>query len=372
MTNERVLYSGPQFSPMFEDGMFRYRVSAPVIKPLVDLSFTSRVPFTPNRDRFDVSGDYKLFSAIVDDMRQHAGILEPTAHWHNENAGRLSNGRENLAAPILYELDANSFEERYGTLQQMLNSYIGGHGMTTASPSDIEEYRRFVYAIDHLGLTGFDLDEFCRTYHALVTDLGSLLDVNAILGFVLPSDQNMIHILEIGAGYGRLAEVCHNILAGRCRYTIADSVPASLMFSYEYLRRQLPNASIGSFYAGDSFSDNFDIFIVPSWELKNIVHRWDAVVAIEAFQEMNNAHVEFYTDYMENSIDVGGLAYISGSWRYANQDAYEFSNKMQTLWLGNTPRSWTYVHPTHILRKGTRDFSRLNRIMLEHYSLNCS
>ena len=265
-----------------------------------------------------------------------------------------------------------SFDERYGTLRHMLDAYIGGHGMTVATAADIEEYRRFLYAVDHLGLTNYDLDGFCQAHRALVTDLGTLWDVNAVLGFVMPSEKDVIRIAEIGAGYGRLAEALHNVLAGRCRYTIVDSVPASLMFSYFYLRRQLPNAKIGSFYAGDTLTDDFDIYIMPSWELQNHQHRWDAVIAIEAFQEMNKVHVDFYTARMEASLSVGGLTYLSGSWRYINRDAYTFSNRMQTLWIGNTPRSWTYVHPTHILRKGDQDYSIVNRIFLENFSVNCS
>ena len=152
----------------------------------------------------------------------------------------------------------------------MLDAYIGGQGMAVATAIDIEEYRRFLYAVDHLGLTNYDLDGFCQAHHALVTDLGSLWDANGILGYVTPSEKAVIRIVEIGAGYGRLAEVLHNVLAGRCRYTIVDSVPVSLMFSYCYLRRQLPNAKIGSFYAGDAFTDEFDIYITPSWELQNV------------------------------------------------------------------------------------------------------
>lgn len=368
---QNMSYSGTHFSPIFEDGMFRYRISAPVIRPRTDLSFTSKSVFLPNLDRFDVPGDYKLFSAIVEDMRLRAGFLEPIAHWHNDNAGTLADGQENLAAPIVYGLDRSEFHQRYGTLRQMLDAYIGGHGMTVATATDIEEHRRFLYAVDHLGLTNYDLDGFCQTHRALVTDLGTLWDANAILGYVMPSEKDVVRVIEIGAGYGRLAEAFHNVLAGRCRYTIVDSVPASLMFSYLYLRRQLPNAKIGSFYTGDAFADDFDIYIMPSWELQNVNYRWDAAIAIEAFQEMNKAHVDFYTAYMETSLGVGGIVYLSGSWRYINREAYKFSNHMQTLWIGNTPRSWTYVHPTHILRKGDQDYSIVNRINLEHFSANC-
>ena len=220
--NQSVSYSGTHFSPVFEDGMFRYRISAPVIRPRTDLSFTSKLLFSPNLDRFDISGDYRLFSAIVMDMRRRAGFLEPTAHWHNHNAGALANGGVVPAAPIVYELDRSEFDERYGTLRHMLDAYIGGHGMTVATAADIEEYRRFLYAVDHLGLTNYDLDGFCQAHRALVTDLGTLWDVNAVLGFVMPSEKDVIRIAEIGAGYGRLAEALHNVLAGRCRYTIVD------------------------------------------------------------------------------------------------------------------------------------------------------
>jgi len=367
-----VVYSGMHFSPAFEDGMFRYRMSAPVIKPIFDLTFATTSVFSSHLDRFDISGEYEMFCSIVEDMRVNAGFFEPTAHWHNDNAGRLKSGRENLEAAIVYGLDKLEFDERYGSLKKMLDSYIGGHGMTSATAADISDYARFLYAIDHLGLTKFDLGQFCRLNRALVTDLGSVLDANAILGYINPSDKSVVRILEIGAGYGRLAEVLHNVLAGRCRYTIADSVPASLMFSYCYLRRQLPDAKVGSYYSGDTFSEDFDIFIMPAWELPKIEHRWDATVVIEAFQEMNKSHVDFFTEYMESSLNVGGLAYVSGSWQYANREPYAFSNRMQTLWLGNTPRSWTYIHPTHILRKTDQNCNYINRVMLQNFSLNCS
>ena len=50
--SQNISYSGSRFSPMFEDGMFRYRISAPVIRPRTDLSFTSKFLFSPNLDRF--------------------------------------------------------------------------------------------------------------------------------------------------------------------------------------------------------------------------------------------------------------------------------------------------------------------------------
>ncbi|MHA7852727.1 putative sugar O-methyltransferase [Roseovarius sp.] len=367
----KTVYGGQNFTKKFYNGMFGNKLEAPVIKAGKFELSCALDGWLATGDRLDVQGDFDRFHQITDDMQNNSNGLEPIRHWHVDNAGKLPDDDNYERGEKVYRLGPEEFEERYGSLRKMLDPYVGGEGMQPATAEDISDYERYLYAIDHLGLTSFDLVSLCEKLRPMVTDLGSIIDANMILGFAQPVEPNSYRILEIGSGYGRLTEVLSNILGGRCKYTLADSVPASLMFSYAYLKNVLPDANIGYHYNGDSIEDDYDIFIMPTWELMKTKAKWDVVVCVETLQEMSKHHVDTYMSFIERSTAVGALVYISGAWNYINKDAYQLSNEFETIWLANTPRSWSTVHPTHLLRRQDGDFGEVNRTMLEHFALRC-
>jgi hypothetical protein len=369
-------YGGPSFEPMFNDGMFRWRISAPVVIPASELPNISNTDFiSSSRDRFAVMGDYQNLSAIIEDMRLNAGGFEPIGHWHIHNAGNNDKDVshvEETSRHIVYSLSKEEFSTKYATLSLMLDPIVGRNGMQPVTEADLRSYERYLRAIDHCNLLEADLLAQARSGGWLLTDLGSIIDADLILGFALLPNQEKVRIVEIGGGYGRLAEVLVNVLGNNCHYVMVDSVPATMMFAYRYLRQALPNSKVGSFYEGDAYSADWTVYIMPSWQLEKLQSRsFNIAINIESFQEMSQYHVRTYLGHLTRLLGEGQLLYISNAWRYLYKDGFNIPTNFQTLMLQNTPRSWSAIHPTHILRKGRVDYSKSNAAILEHYRATC-
>jgi hypothetical protein len=380
MTFPLISYGGPSFKPVFADGMFRYRIHAPVLRPGGSNGLPPLKPNAPvstDPKRFSVSGNYDEFCQIVADMQANAGEFEPIGHWHIRNAGSNTADVSDVAhtsKEIVYSIDSDEFTAKYGTLELMLDPLVGRDGMQQASEAAVESFERYLRAIDWIGLVEPDLLAQARRNHWLLTDLGSLMDANLALGFGLFPPSVKPRILEIGGGYGRLAEVVVNLLDGKCHYVMADSVPATLMFAYIYLKRALPDHAIGSYFNGDKYHGEWTVYIAPTWRLKETIKpkTFDVAVNIESFQEMSARHVHLYLDQFCSAVTDSSLLYLSNSWRYLYKGSFDIPSDFQTLYLQNTPRSWTMVHPTHVLRKGGEDYSTVNAAMLEFFRATCS
>lgn len=369
-------YGGPGFEPIFNDGMFRWKISAPIVIPASDLPALSNSGFISSSiNRFEVSGDYENLTVIIDDMRLNAGALEPIGHWHIHNAGNNDKDVshvEETSHDIVYSLDKEEFSTKYATLSLMLDPIVGRNGMQPVTVADLRSYERYLRAIDHCNLLEADLYAQAKSGGWLLTDLGSIVDANLILGFALIPNQKNVHIVEIGGGYGRLAEVLINVLGNNCHYVMVDSVPATMMFAYRYLRQVLPNAKVGSFYEGDAYSADWTVYIMPSWQLEQLQSgSFNVAINIESFQEMSQYHVRTYLGHLTRLLEEGQLLYISNAWRYLYKDGFDIPVNFQTLMLQNTPRSWSPIHPTHILRKGSADYTESNNAMLEYFRATC-
>lgn len=370
MASTSTLYGGPDFKPFYADGLFRSRLHAPVLRPPTKISNVSTNFVSNESARFEVSGDYGKFCSMIEHMKRHAGVFEPIGHWHIKNAGENSSDItdfDETCQETGYEISPEEFHEKYGTLEQMLDPFLGRNGMRLASESDVTEYDRFLRAIDHLGLVRSDLERQVEEQSLRVGDLGSIMDLNIILGGAMPANNEKIKVIEIGGGYGRLAEAMVNVLQGRCHYLMIDSVPAALMFAEEYLRRSLPAFSIGSFFSGDEYSDEYAVYIAPSWQVANLPGTFDVGVNIESFQEMSADHVRLYIAELSKRLGVGGSLYISNAWNYIYKGGYEIGDDFKTLYLQNTPRSWTNVHPTHLLRRDSLEHGESNQAMLRYF-----
>jgi len=255
-------------------------------------------------------------------------------------------------------------------LDRLLDPYVGSTGKQPATPREVSNYSRYLRAIDHLNLCGDDLQSTVDRLSLLTSDLGSIIDANVCLGYPYYRDSKRIRVLEIGGGYGRLAEVLHNVLRGNCHHVLVDGVPATLMYAARYLRHHLPDARIGSYCEGDSYDSSYDVYVMPSWRLQEQnLSEFDIAVSISAFQEMNDVHVSTFLKIMSDAVGLGGVLYLSNSWQYLYTGSYPIPVRFETVWLANSPRSWTTIHPVHVLIKGgvDDDFTPNNTLMLSQF-----
>jgi hypothetical protein len=305
--------------------------------------------FRNHNRRLDIAGDKAQFDLIVQDMCLNAGALAPSDHW-NWNLG------EKTASPAGYTSEL--FEKNYDHLKKLLDPWVGVTGMRVLSEEAVRKYEGFLRPIDHMQLLPPDILAHGRANGWRETDLGSVLDLSLATMFFENQSKNGMAICEVGGGYGRVAEVFLEKLPKQLHYVLIDAVPASLTYAYSYLRSQYPELKVGSFYAGDEYDRSYNCYVLPSWRTEILEDAsFDICMNIESMQEMAQHQVDFYLHLFDRLAVFGAEIYLSNARDYVFKGQWNIPARWETLYLNNTPRSWTADHPTQILRKGEGDHS---------------
>lgn len=309
--------------------------------------------------RFDLFGDKELFYSIVSDMIEHGGDLSPSDHW-NWKIGKWHAELDNDTTGYTEEL----FDRNYSQLKMMLDPWIGVTGMKFIDDLAVTKYEGFLSSIDQLGLLPDDILSYGQSNGWRETDLGTVMDVNLIRTFSDQRQVSKIAVCEVGGGYGRLAEVMMSGLWDSMHYVLVDAVPGSLMYAYLYLKTQLPHLHVGAYFNGDPYNEDYDCYIMPAWHAHLLGSlSFDICVNIESMQEMEQHHVNYYLKLFDRLTIVEGQIYLSNARDYVFKGKWEIPNHWETLFLNNTPRSWTADHPTHILHKKSGDFSKRRSVL---------
>jgi hypothetical protein len=318
----------------------------------------------------NLTADREEFRRIFKDMCQSAGSFTPIPAW------LLCKLPDQIATEDLSEVIeiANSeevFQNEFSALEQRVAGWVGNaHKITDASVSnDVSNYAALLKRTDPLGLWQANVDDSRAADSMMVADLGSIMDLNFLYTFSFNADRKVTKILEVGGGYGRLAEAALNVFGKSIRYVLVDSVPVSLYYAKEYMERACPNIRVGSYYNGDAFDLNiFDCYIIPSWYFQEkSKEKYDICVNIESFQEMNQEHVDLYLNLFDRVSVDGATIYVSNAHDYLFQGKWQYPNHWQKVVCTNTPRSWTADHPTEIFIKNKGDFSSANAMLDDVY-----
>jgi hypothetical protein len=299
--------------------------------------------------RFEIAGDRAQFERIVQDMMNNGGNLIPSDHW-NWNLGET--------VKTLNGYTPELFDDKYSSLEKMLDPWVGITGMRVLGNEAVKKYESFLRSIDHLQLLPADILTHGNLNGWRETDLGSILDLSLITIYLANTPRERLAVCEVGGGYGRLAEVFLKVQHKRVHYVMIDAVPGSLMYAYYYIKSQFPELKIGSFYAGDEYDNSYDCYIIPSWRTSVLQKEFfDICVNIESMQEMQQHHVDYYLQLFDRLAISGGGIYLSNARDYVFKGVWNIPLHWETLYLNNTPRSWSADHPTHILRKNKGDYS---------------
>lgn len=314
--------------------------------------------------RFDLTADFAIFLQMIEDMKLNGKNLVPMGVW-DEYSVDTKKMNDITSSAFKEEIHA-IFLSKFSTMSLMMDPWVGCVGMQPVSEEQIEIYSPILKKMDHCGLVGDDLLATAKQQKMLNTDLGSLLDVNLLAGFVPLKKNKRFFVLEAGGGYGRLAEALTNALDVDFHYVLVDAVPSSLLYAREYLKKAFPNKKIG-FYLTDAYDQSYDFYILPPWHLDRIKSDFDLCINIESMQEMVQEHVDFYLNKFDELVKMDGTVYISNSQNYRFQGTWNFPTCWKMLICHNTPRSWTNAHPTIIFKKTTEDATVNNNIMVGLY-----
>jgi|GEM_PF-2025579 len=333
-------------------------------------------------DAFDIKGEKDIFDQIVADQKGHAQKLRPEKNWdleiggHNGQQYFLSqrSEKENIALEV-YSDDV--YYAKYSSLKQMLDPMVGCIGLQSIDNEVVKKYYDYLRRIDYLDILSYYFkangEMKDEAQGLIVTDLGSIIDINLIKSFLDPRLERY-NILEVGGGYGRLAEVFFNLKSkARIKYVLLDAVPACLMYSFLYLKKYLPDLRIGFYYHKDPYDmDLFDCYIMPSWhfDIFKCAGTFDCCINIQSMQEMNQYHVDFYLNMFDQVLkNDSGIAYISNEKDYIFQGKWSYPRNWKCLFKSRTPRSWTRNSPTEVFEKCSGSFEKQNELVDFVYSL---
>ncbi len=321
----------------------------------------------------NIAANREEFRRIFDDMRESAGPFIPTPTWL---LCKHPNEIENADLSEILDLAGSDevFQKEFSDLEQRMHGWVGGlnaNGILEDSALHlVENYASFLNRSDRLELWAANVDEPNIAKSLRVADLGSIMDLTFLYSYAFDPARKITNVIEIGGGYGRLAEAAFNVFGKSIRYVLVDSVPVSLYYSKKYLESVCPDIRVGSYYDGDKFDlSEFHCYIIPAWYFAELnKEKYDICINIESFQEMNQQHIDTYLQLFDRvSVDRATI-YVDNARDYIFRGNWNYPKHWQKLFCSNTPRSWTPDHPVEIFVKGTGDFSAQNAILDDiHY-----
>jgi hypothetical protein len=312
-----------------------------------------------------LSGARDLIKTAYNDLEKHQGLLCPSEIWNL--VARFSAHPEGLVDPSeIWNLAAHfsAYPEKLKnlTFDDILPLWVGRTARHELTTEVLEHYRPFLSEIDHLELlVPFLNAEISGQYTRMITDLGTIIDVNLIARNLKQSEGSHTYILELGGGYGRLTEAFLAIFENQVKYVMLDAVPESLVYAYLYLSKNFPDRRIGFYYCGHDFDlVTYDCYIVPTWRFEELNrYKFDVAINIDSMQEMTQQQIDYYLNLFDGVTKLGGEIYLSNSRDY-QQKEFRYPKRWHLLFKRNSPRSWTPHHPVEVFEKGDRNYERAN------------
>jgi len=316
--------------------------------------------------------DRGQLSTIVDDLQRFGGIYTPRATWITLDPRRRPDEMDRGDQYIADGFADLAVAKRMATMDRMLAPWIGAQRYSV-NAKVLRRYGDYIHAHDPLDLWSSNVANADILARYTIADLGSMIDLNFLHSYASFSTARRPVILEIGGGYGRLTEAAFNVLGRTLRYVLVDSVPGSLLYAREYLRRACPQIQLGTYYDGDPFElDRYDCYIIPSWHFEKLNNgqKYDICINIESFQEMSQEQVDIYLRWFSDIANDGALIYLSNAHDYKFNGEWNYPITWRRMLCARIPRAWTSDHRTEVFIKGTGDYSLPNAAIEAAYHWN--
>lgn len=226
-------------------------------------------------------------------------------------------------------------------LHTLIDDLIGIRGMSRPTKEEIGDYIEYFNSQKCFRWNKRKLIKDFFLTESLLTDLGSLIDLSIIMSVC---GMHKLNVLEIGGGYGRLAQAIHSNTSIFSQWNMVDVIPSSLLLAHDYLRRN--DVPVGQ-------CENSEyVRLLQLRELNSIEDdSLDLAINIESFQEMTQDYVDFWLQVVDTKCKVGAAFYQSNSFAYKNK----FQLSLKSNWIlehsYKIPRHWTESHRTEIWRK---------------------
>ena|SRR5215469_3848522 len=308
----------------------------------------------------DLNADRTEYDVLLEDMIRNGGMLIPDPNWlMTEDVSQPAENYDKSKA-LDFARSEDHYRRKVSTSASLMNAWVGSAAPPTRTA--ISKYRRFLEHCDPLELWQANVSTGGNAIPLSQQDLGTLMDVTLLHAFSPRCEKKVTTILEVGGGYGRLAEAVFNIFGPSVRYVMVDAVPASLYYAKKYLSCACPDARVASYYDGGTLDlSECDIAIVPAWHFEKLnTLQYDICINIESMQEMSQQHVDYYLNLFHSVADEGATIYLSNAHEYYFRGTFNYPRNWQKIFCANTPRSWSRKHPTEIFTKTSHDCSLSN------------
>ncbi len=159
-------------------------------------------------------------------------------------------------------------------------------------------------------------------------------------------DIRPMRILEVGGGYGKLARMILEVVAGPVEYTMVDAVPESLAHAEENMA-VYPN-----------------VRVVPAWGF--VPGEYDMCINIASMQEMSQEQVDYWIKLFGGHTVVGGVIFLMNSRDYHGR-TFAYPQRWVLLHKAPMHRSLTPDYPCEVFARVAYDVVGVNeRLELEY------
>jgi len=295
--------------------------------------------------------DESLLNKIHLDMSRYDKTFTPDECW------KLSN---------LFPDNTN--QRSKPKFDMMLAPWVGKSNIRKPDPALLADYLQYINSISKLSLLNGLKKQGLFTEDNLI-DLNTIIDIELIYSFLPDLHERSLTVLEVGGGYGRLCEGMFNVFGDKLKYVLVDAVPASIYYSYLYLKKSLPGINIGFYYQDDRPDlEKYDCYIVPSWHFENCFsNNFDLCLNLSSLQEMNDDQVNYYLNLFNHRTKLGGRIVLFNSRDYIKSRDFIYPKNWLYLFKQKTPRSRTIDMPLDILENTKRDCTSENAAVIIDY-----
>lgn len=309
---------------------------------------------------------HKLFSIELD---SNGPLVDELYKKAQQSSSKLINlERWDISTLLKREVSDN----QPATFAEMLPLWIGNSANKDSLDYQIKAY------VDYLKTKGLDepylhllkkrKERFGGQLEADLSIPQDFLFISKYLDKQKTSSRKII--VEVGGGFGVLAEQFVSSWEQNHCYIIVDAVPESCWFQYAFLKAFCSDKRIGASFNGDQFdTEAFDIFILPAWEAENTLigkTYADAVANVASIQEMPDETAREYFRLFDKILKNNGLVFFQNSREFFYKREYEFPINWKYVVKEVTPRSRTWDYPLDLLVK--REYLSTEDI-IEHHAI---
>lgn len=130
-------------------------------------------------------------------------------------------------------------------------------------------------------------------------------------------------VVDIGAGYGRLAIPFLYAMRGLISYIMVDYTQIGLLTAGQFIKQWYPKSKVLSWNEKGDFT-KYDCVSLPAWRLDELNdYAVDMLISVHSLQEMEQETIDFYVDIINKRIGAyfysvnidKDITYINDSWQ---------------------------------------------------------